>query len=132
MGLKNEGKKHLVKYVWGFAKPITLKKKKKRGGGGGAETIDESLSGPASLARGSKHRAAGAAVPGPAPSPCRAARAQPHLPGAQEASLYEAPALKGSLPEKERTLTYPLCCEHVNRVQLAIQPLGFLAKHEGS
>lgn len=49
MGLKHEGKKHLVKYVWGFAKPITLKKKKKR-----FETIDEFLPGPAILTRGSK------------------------------------------------------------------------------
>lgn len=26
MGLKNEGEKHLVKYAWGFAKPIKFKK----------------------------------------------------------------------------------------------------------
>lgn len=53
MGLKNEGKKHLVKYVWGFAKPITVKKKIFLR----FETIDESLPAPASLTRGSRHMA---------------------------------------------------------------------------
>lgn len=106
MGLKNEEKKALGKVCLGFCQTHNIKKK---GGGGGVETIDESLSGPASLTRGSKHRAAGVAVPGPAPSRCSMARAQPHLPGAQEASLCEAPHFKRITSwEREHTNLSPV------------------------